>query len=1532
MGSDDPPPLRKNTSYTQWKREVDIWMAGTDVPEKKRAARLFQKMEGKVKQYVSRMSIDDLSATDGVKKVKDHLDEYYKKDEAQTLFLAIEDFQKYRRARDEPIADYIEEFQRRYDIVKEAHPGNEEHSAIPEGLLAYTVLKHASLGENDERLVRATCAQLTYKEMCKALKRCLGDTVVNSSGCGSSGTQVQVKSEPSDAYHARECSSDDECLDTYYQNRNSNGGKFQGSNNRFNNNGRYQNNYGRYQNNSRGYQNNNNNNSDRYQKNDNNQNKGKYPNKYANQYNDSQNKYQGNQRENMKDRRTGEVMRCKVCDSKFHFAKQCPNGNASTMLQSVLDYHQQNILDVSNDYESIMIVLKDTLNRALIDTGATTTVCGSTWLETFLESLNTAQRRLVKEEVRNMTFRFGDGRGVPSSKAVSIPITICGKELMLETFVVDGDLPLLFSRESMKLFGVSLDIQNDKMMIEGRSQDLIVTNSGHYVADLSRRSKDQEIALAEVMLINEIKDAKKTALKIHRFYGHPSSQTLIRRISDSDYNSKELIREIKALDDSCDHCARYKRERSRPKASLLAPSDVNELVSMDLKTLTTGHIMLHVIDLFSRFSATSIIPNKQKETVIGALFSIWIATFGRAKLFLTDNGGEFVNEEFMMMCEDLAIVIKTTAAYAPFSNGVCERHNGIIADSFNKLIEDVKCHPRIALAWATNAKNSLSNTYGFSPYMLVFGRNPSIPGLDNLKTVTTLNESTVCGVLRDHLNCMQQSRLAFVKANNNQRVKRAIAGRICHVEEEYLTGDQVYYKRMNQKRWSGPGTIIGVDGKQVFVRQGGSILRVHVTKLSLRSRADEEIQRSASSNPESEITIDPVVSTEVQSGKGSEVVSSDSSDSESEDDVIASSEREQENVQVSVPVSQSERTRTVPEIETSDIRDDVVDEFADSVEQIEEWTPVQLKIGDKLDVKAGDKIRYQSTDMDSEEDLWKEAIVISRAGKVTGKDKNQFNIQHNNDQSMHHVHLDKFKVEKSKSLILLSHVQYFESDSKDTFVVNVPKERYHDPLIKEAMRIEMDYWKKYNVFTEVNDRQQKAISTRWVVSQKGHNKYKARLVVRGFEDVDVSNTDSPTCEKSSLRILLSLSKAHNWKVESIDIKAAFLQSEELDRIVFVKPPRELKRSGIIWRLNRPAYGLCDSSRNWYISIKSFLMSIGCECCVFDKALFYYKVDGKLCGMIILHVDDFLISGNGKFKNDVFNKVMKKYETSSHEKDSFKYIGINISQNKDFIQLDQYDYASYVEPVQIKPVRLMDKTQLCDVDEKTQYLSLLGKLSWLSYITRPDLKFDVYVFSKCNKAPTIQNLHDLNGIVAKLNIKKGSRFLRLNLKEPLSIIVYTDASFGNLDNRINSGRGYVIFLISEDNACVLTWQSNKVSRVVNAVLDSETLALRDGIRHAEWLRTIVVELLYGVCDENVIKIICYTDSDQLYKTLNSDKQCSNHGLRRDIEIIKEYITKSIVSEVIWIRKEFQLADVLTKAGADSRKLDLVLATGKHTRVL
>ena len=100
------------------------------------------------------------------------------------------------------------------------------------------------------------------------------------------------------------------------------------------------------------------------------------------------------------------------------------------------------------------------------------------------------------------------------------------------------------------------------------------------------------------------------------------------------------------------------------------------------------------------------------------------------------------------------------------------------------------------------------------------------------------------------------------------------------------------------------------------------------------------------------------------------------------------------------------------------------------------------------------------------------------------------------------------------------------------------------------------------------------------------------------------------------------------------------------------------------------------------------------------------------------------------------------------------------------------------------------------------MSLLGKLSWLSYVTRPDLKFDVYTFSRKNKSPTVQDLMDLNGVVSKLKQVKCVRFPRLMLKN-LRIVVFADASFGNLDDKVQSSRGYVIFLSSEDRVCCLT---------------------------------------------------------------------------------------------------------------------------------
>ena len=94
-----------------------------------------------------------------------------------------------------------------------------------------------------------------------------------------------------------------------------------------------------------------------------------------------------------------------------------------------------------------------------------------------------------------------------------------------------------------------------------------------------------------------------------------------------------------------------------------------------------------------------------------------------------------------------------------------------------------------------------------------------------------------------------------------------------------------------------------------------------------------------------------------------------------------------------------------------------------------------------------------------------------------------------------------------------------------------------------AMFAEMNKWREYDVYEEVEDVGQHAISTRWVFTSKD-GITKARLVARGFEDSETNlRTDSPTCSKMNLRIIMAIAASKKWKINSLDIQAAYLQGK-----------------------------------------------------------------------------------------------------------------------------------------------------------------------------------------------------------------------------------------------------------------------------------------------------------------------------------------------------------------------------------------------------
>ena len=82
----------------------------------------------------------------------------------------------------------------------------------------------------------------------------------------------------------------------------------------------------------------------------------------------------------------------------------------------------------------------------------------------------------------------------------------------------------------------------------------------------------------------------------------------------------------------------------------------------------------------------------------------------------------------MKNSETCEIKGKTTAAYSPWSNGLCERHNQTLTNIMQKVRADKEGMDfETLLCWALAAKNSMVNTHGFSPYQLVFGNIPNFP-------------------------------------------------------------------------------------------------------------------------------------------------------------------------------------------------------------------------------------------------------------------------------------------------------------------------------------------------------------------------------------------------------------------------------------------------------------------------------------------------------------------------------------------------------------------------------------------------------------------------------------------------------------------------------------------------------------------------------------------------------------------------------------------------------------------------------------
>ena len=355
------------------------------------------------------------------------------------------------------------------------------------------------------------------------------------------------------------------------------------------------------------------------------------------------------------------------------------------------------------------------------------------------------------------------------------------------------------------------------------------------------------------------------------------------------------------------------------------------------------------------------------------------------------------------------------------------------------------------------------------------------------------------------------------------------------------------------------------------------------------------------------------------------------------------------------------------------------------------------------------------------------------------------------------------------------------------------------------------------------------------------------------------------------------------------------------------------------------YGLTDASRNWYLTIKDTLISLGsCQTKV-DKAFFTCHEGDVLCGIIVLHDDDFLYAGTETFIDSVIGGIRQVYVISAECADAFMYVGLELNHCPDGILLSQQRYANTLSPIEIESSRKANKHDFLTDDEKASLRRLVGQINWIANHTRPDVCFDVLKLSNVLTSARVVDLISANKTVKKIkNSPCVLLFPRLSISS-MRVLLYNDAAWANLSDGISSTGGRIFFLSDEGGSCcAVSWSSTKIKRVVTSSLSAEAHSLVDGLDTSHIILSLLKDVLREAGKEFNVNVL--VDSLSLVQNVHSTTLIKEKRIRVNIASIQESVEKNEVS-LEWIDRNEQLADCLTKSGADSSHVLHAVSSGE-----
>ncbi|GJT64164.1 retrovirus-related pol polyprotein from transposon TNT 1-94 [Tanacetum coccineum] len=441
---------------------------------------------------------------------------------------------------------------------------------------------------------------------------------------------------------------------------------------------------------------------------------------------------------------------------------------------------------------------------------------------------------------------------------------------------------------------------------------------------------------------------------------------------------------------------------------------------------------------------------------------------------------------------------------------------------------------------------------------------------------------------------------------------------------------------------------------------------------------------------------------------------------------------------------------------------------------------------------------------------------------------------------------------------------------------------------------------------------------------------KARLVAKGYaqeEGIDFEESFAAVACLEVVRIFVAYAAHKSFPIYQMDVKTAFLNGPLKEEVYVAQPDGfvDPDHPDKVYRLRKALYGLKQAPRAWYDELSKFLISKGFTKGIIDPTLFTIKY-GEDILLVQIYVDDIIFgSTNPKFSKR-FEKLMHgRFEMSLMGEMKF-FLGLQIHQSPRGIFINQAKYTleilkkhgmekgqSIGTPMATKPK--LDADLSGEPIDQTDYHSKIGSPMYLTS-SRSDIVQAVCYCARYQARPTEKHLKEVKRIFRYLRgtIHMGLWYLK---GSGFELTAFSDADHAGCVDTRKSTSGGIQFLGDK----LVSWMSKKQNCTAMSSAEAEYVALSASCAQVMWMRTQLQD--YGF---NYNKIPLYCDSQSAIAiSCNPVQHSRTKHIHTRYHFIKEQVENGII-ELYFVRTEYQLADMFTKALPEERFQYLVRRIG------